>query len=442
MGVLPAASSHALPPAYAKLMTDPSSPILDFYPEKFDTDMNGKRFAWQAITLLPWIDERRLLDAVAMVAETRTEEERRRDSALLETVFVHESHPMADLVLALEDSKGALQGEKRAAEAVLKADPERTKGMNGVLGLVQGPACPPVLPSPVEGMPDVRRNEVYAATFRLPPTRRVEPRLAKGAVLPPPTVLPGDLKPPPRLWHEDVPRGPGHNSQALGMMPRHQQGQGYQGGGGYGGGGGGGAYQNGWGSMGDPYAPHAQQQGLAPAAHRLLQRSVQSAMGPGAPPLFPGGGPGGPGGPGGGGGYQIPGMPPPGAQQGFQPGGYGFYAQPPQQGGYAIPGMPPPGLQQPPQFGGPPPLLSVGTLGGPMFGGGGGGGGYQIPGMPPPGLLGPGGRPQMPLPPQQQQHYGGGGGGGGPPNPAAGVGGGNRFAALGQLPPRRDPRQR
>lgn len=55
-----------LPPqAYQRLFVADESPIRDFYPTNFAIDMNGKRFTWQAVVLLPFIDERRLLEAVA-----------------------------------------------------------------------------------------------------------------------------------------------------------------------------------------------------------------------------------------------------------------------------------------------------------------------------------------------------------------------------------------
>ena len=63
MGVLPPRSAHALPEPLAQLMTDPGSEIADFYPEDFALDLNGKKFLWQAVVLLPFIDEARRADA-------------------------------------------------------------------------------------------------------------------------------------------------------------------------------------------------------------------------------------------------------------------------------------------------------------------------------------------------------------------------------------------
>ncbi len=43
MGVLPALSNQHIPTAFRDLMDDPNSPIIDFYPQNFEADLNGKK---------------------------------------------------------------------------------------------------------------------------------------------------------------------------------------------------------------------------------------------------------------------------------------------------------------------------------------------------------------------------------------------------------------
>lgn len=57
LAVLPAASKELLPAAYRELMTSTSSELLEFYPKDFETDLNGKRHEWEAVVLIPFIDE-------------------------------------------------------------------------------------------------------------------------------------------------------------------------------------------------------------------------------------------------------------------------------------------------------------------------------------------------------------------------------------------------
>lgn len=80
MGVFPAASKKHLPEPYQNLMVNEDSPILDFYPEDFEIDMNGKKMAWQGIALLPFIAQDRLLSAIATVEPLLTPDEARRNS--------------------------------------------------------------------------------------------------------------------------------------------------------------------------------------------------------------------------------------------------------------------------------------------------------------------------------------------------------------------------
>lgn len=57
LAVLPAASKTLLPAAYRDLMTDENSALIDYYPEDFKTDLNGKQHEWEAVVLIPFIDE-------------------------------------------------------------------------------------------------------------------------------------------------------------------------------------------------------------------------------------------------------------------------------------------------------------------------------------------------------------------------------------------------
>ena len=82
-------------------MTENNSPIIDFYPQTFQIDMNGKRMAWQGVALLPFIDEKRLLDAMAPRYPKLTEEENQRNKWGNNVLFVFEEHPMYTAMEAL-----------------------------------------------------------------------------------------------------------------------------------------------------------------------------------------------------------------------------------------------------------------------------------------------------------------------------------------------------
>lgn len=62
LAVLPAASKHLLPSPFHDLMTDEDSPIVHYYPVHFETDLNGKKNSWEAVVLIPFIDEVCIVD--------------------------------------------------------------------------------------------------------------------------------------------------------------------------------------------------------------------------------------------------------------------------------------------------------------------------------------------------------------------------------------------
>lgn len=220
MGVFPAASSHALPEKYRKLMTSPTSPIVDFYPTDFEVDMNGKRFAWQGIAKLPFIDEGRLLKEISKVEHTLTEEEMRRNSVMHDMLFVSVSHPLSPYIFSLDDRCKQLSEKERAAVKE-KIDPQASGGMNGYLSLCSGDPCPPIFRSAIMGMEDIMNNQVICAIYILPDVHKHISRPPEGVIFPKKIVDVGDLKPPPALWHEDTGRKPWERNDQNGRNDHH-----------------------------------------------------------------------------------------------------------------------------------------------------------------------------------------------------------------------------
>lgn len=80
MAVLPPRSAGSLPKPYGEIMTNDQSNIIDFYPADFEVDCDGKRFLWQGVCKLPFIDEERLLSETRKIEKELEETEALRNT--------------------------------------------------------------------------------------------------------------------------------------------------------------------------------------------------------------------------------------------------------------------------------------------------------------------------------------------------------------------------
>ena len=91
MGVLPDRSKTIVPTPYHELMTSKDSPIIDFYPRDFELDMNGKKMEWEAVVKIPFIDEKRLLPAMATKEHLLSADENHRNDFGVSLKFTYSS---------------------------------------------------------------------------------------------------------------------------------------------------------------------------------------------------------------------------------------------------------------------------------------------------------------------------------------------------------------
>ncbi|XP_021501968.1 5'-3' exoribonuclease 2 isoform X3 [Meriones unguiculatus] len=179
MGVFPAASGNFLPPTWRKLMSDPDSSIIDFYPEDFAIDLNGKKYAWQGVALLPFVDERRLRAALEEVYPDLTPEENRRNSLGGDVLFVGKLHPLHDFILELYQT---------GSTEPIDVPPELCHGIQGKFSLDEEAILPDqTVCSPVPMLRDLTQNTAVSINFK-------DPQFAEDYVFKA-VMLPGARKP-------------------------------------------------------------------------------------------------------------------------------------------------------------------------------------------------------------------------------------------------------
>ena len=207
MGVLPAASKHNLPEPFQKLMTEESSDIIDFYPEDFPIDLNGKKFAWQGVALLPFIDETRLLEAAQKVYPNLTNEDRARNALGHDTLLISDSNPL------YEDIVGRFYSKKQDVSVCIlptclsffvtnatqtyKISPKKSEGLAGVV--TKDPSYIPrsTLSYPLGSgdMPDLEDDKSMSLVYEMPKSKNVhKSMLLRGVRFNPPVLTRADIE--------------------------------------------------------------------------------------------------------------------------------------------------------------------------------------------------------------------------------------------------------
>ncbi|KAF7597531.1 5'-3' exoribonuclease 2 [Aspergillus hancockii] len=190
MGVLPASSNHAIPEVFHDLMQNPDSEIIDFYPEDFAVDLNGKKFAWQGVILLPFIDEKRLLAAMEKKYPLLSEDERLRNTVGRDVLLISEGHPLyQDLVSNFYSKK---QGDPKYSLNMRISD-----GLAGEVERSETYIPHSSLLSSLEeyGMPTLEDDRSLTVNYQIPKSSHIhKSMLLRGVKLNPPALDNADIQ--------------------------------------------------------------------------------------------------------------------------------------------------------------------------------------------------------------------------------------------------------
>lgn len=153
-----------LPKAFHKLMTEGDSPIIDFYPTEFEVDMDGKKWEWQGVVKLPFIDTTRLINAMNTVYDQLDEEEVHRNTAGPSVLYISESHKVYNSVSTVYT--------KRSTNDRMILDGRLSDGLTGEID--KDPECIPRstlrTPLPDFDLPDIANDKSISVSYFLPNT--------------------------------------------------------------------------------------------------------------------------------------------------------------------------------------------------------------------------------------------------------------------------------
>ncbi|OMO83181.1 putative 5-3 exonuclease protein [Corchorus olitorius] len=170
----------ALPKPYAKLITDEGSKISDFYPVDFEIDTDGKRYAWQGICKLPFIDEERLMAETRRVEDELTKEEAERNEEKCDQLFVTRSSDIGTKMLTLYPE---VSGNEK-----LMMTPNLSGGIGGLMWLNDYDHL-------------TSTSSILSLLFNLPDAKLHIPRPLEGVEFPTKKITAEDIQ-ETFLWHE------------------------------------------------------------------------------------------------------------------------------------------------------------------------------------------------------------------------------------------------
>ncbi|KAI6084353.1 exoribonuclease Dhp1 [Hypoxylon rubiginosum] len=185
MSVQPAASRNVLPGVFHNLMTDSDSPIIDFYPEDFEIDLNGKKMAWQGVALLPFIEMPRLLAAVEQKYPLLSAEDTARNSMGRDVLILSEANQdlYDDIITHFYSKK---QGEPK-----YQIDPRLSRGLSGTIEKIPEYLPHGTLEYPLERkpFPDLDDDRSLMVYYEIPASGHDhKSMLLRGAKMPTPAL--------------------------------------------------------------------------------------------------------------------------------------------------------------------------------------------------------------------------------------------------------------